>query len=252
MTVERRVDLHVKVLDDGVVERAKARGLDVLVYAPHFTRLPEVRRRAAAFSDDELLVVPAREVFTGSWRNRRHVLAVGLDDPVPDFVTLDGALREFERQDAAVLAPHPEFANVSLAREDLLRHRDRLHAVETFNTKHWPWQNRRARAIADALGLPAFSSSYAHLRPTVGEAWTTFERRIESTADLVDAIRSGAPRRVERRSGLAHLLRCRAEFSHLVWENTWHKLDRLVLSGTEATHPRHPAYDGRFDEVAVY
>ena len=65
-----RVDLHVKVLDERVVERAKARGLDALVYAPHFTRLPAIRARAARFSDDDLLVVPAREVFTGSWRDR--------------------------------------------------------------------------------------------------------------------------------------------------------------------------------------
>jgi len=61
-----RVDCHVKVLNERVVERAKRAGLDALVYAPHFTRLPEIRERAAAYSDDELLVVPAREVFTGT------------------------------------------------------------------------------------------------------------------------------------------------------------------------------------------
>ncbi|MFW6320736.1 MAG: PHP domain-containing protein, partial [Halohasta sp.] len=56
--------MHTKILTDAVVDRAKRRGLDVLVYAPHFTRLPEIRRRAARYSDDDLLVVPAREIFT--------------------------------------------------------------------------------------------------------------------------------------------------------------------------------------------
>ncbi|PHQ46649.1 metal-dependent phosphoesterase, partial [Halorubrum sp. C3] len=37
---QTRVDAHVKVLDDEVVARAKDRGIDALVYAPHFTRLP--------------------------------------------------------------------------------------------------------------------------------------------------------------------------------------------------------------------
>ncbi|HET7324465.1 MAG TPA: PHP domain-containing protein, partial [Halococcus sp.] len=55
-----RVDLHIKILDEQVVQRAKRYGLDVLVYAPHFTRLPAIRERARAFSDDDLLVVPAR------------------------------------------------------------------------------------------------------------------------------------------------------------------------------------------------
>ena len=54
------------------------------------------------------------------------------------------------------------------------------------------------------------------------------------------------------RSGISHQLRCLAEFSHLGYENTWEKFDRIVLSGMEPTHPRHIAYDGKFDDVAVY
>ncbi|PSP39031.1 metal-dependent phosphoesterase, partial [Halobacteriales archaeon QH_7_65_31] len=34
-----RVDPHVKILDERVVRRAKQRGLDAIVYAPHFIRL---------------------------------------------------------------------------------------------------------------------------------------------------------------------------------------------------------------------
>src|SRR6056297_2144201 len=95
------VDLHVKILDEQVVERAKARGLDALVYAPHFTRLPDIRERAERFSDDELTVFPGRELFTGTWQRRRHVLAVGLDEMVPDFLTLDGTMAELGEQSAA-------------------------------------------------------------------------------------------------------------------------------------------------------
>jgi hypothetical protein len=38
----------------------------------------------------------------------------------------------------------------------------------------------------------------------------------------------------------------------LGYENSWEKVDRLFLSGTEPTHPGHIAYGGRFDDVAVY
>ncbi|MFB6090885.1 MAG: PHP-associated domain-containing protein [Halobellus sp.] len=247
-----RVDPHVKILDERVVARAKARGLDVIVYAPHFTRLPEIRERAERFSDEDLLVVPGREVFTGSWRNRRHVLAVGLSDPVPDFITLEGALAAFEEQGAAVLVPHPEFLNVSLDGDAVADHRDRLHAVETHNFKTLPRGNRRARELAADHDLPGFGSSYAHLLGSVGEVWTTFERRIENEADLVAAFREGAPRRVLRRDGLGHRARAAAEFAHLGYENSWEKVDRLFLSGTEPTHPDHVAYGGRFDDVSEY
>jgi predicted metal-dependent phosphoesterase TrpH len=246
-----RVDLHVKVLDGRVAERAKRRGLDALVYAPHFVRLPEIRATAERYTDDELLVVPAREVFTGDWSDRKHVLAVGLEEPVPDFVTLEAAMSEFERQDAAVLVPHPEFATVSLGADDLERYRDVVDAVEVYNPKHFPSRNRRARDLAAETGLPPFASSYAHLRGTVGEAWTTFETRFGAPSDLVGALREGAPRRVFHQSGAGHRLRCRLEFAHLFYENSLSKA-HLLARGVKPTNPHPPAYGGRFDDVAAY
>lgn len=249
---ETRVDLHVKTLDERVVSRAAGRGVDVLVYAPHFTRLPAIRARAEAFSTDEVLVVPAREVFTGTWHDRRHVVAVDPDDPIPDFVTLGGALDALRGQETAVLVPHPGFANVSLDAADVAQHADAIHAVETHNAKLLPYQNRRARRIVRETGLPGFASSYAHLQRTVGEAWTTFDRAIASATDLVAALREGAPRRTMRRRGVPSAGRTLAEFAHLGYENTWGKVDRVLLSGMEATHPGHVAYEGRFDDVRVY
>ena len=246
------VDLHVKVLNEAVVARANAADIDVLVYAPHFTHLDEVRERAARFSDEELLVVPGREYFTGTWSNRKHVLAVDPDYPVPDFLPLDVVMAELADQDAGVLVPHPEFLTMSMAWPDIETYRDRVDAVEVYNPKHLPWHNRRAREIARESELPTYLSSYAHLAPTVGDVWVEFEREIESAADLVAALQEPAPRRMFHRDGLLHALKCRAEFAHLGWENTWKKFDRVYLQGTEPTHPGHIAYDGAFDDVRLY
>jgi predicted metal-dependent phosphoesterase TrpH len=251
-TATTRVDMHVKTLDGRVVERAKSRGIDVLVYAPHFTRLPEIRRQADRHSDDDLLVVPGREIFTGNWQNRRHLLAVGLSSPVPDFVSFEGALSELADQGAALCVPHPTLLNVSLGRPEIRAYADHIDAVETYNAKSPPHVNSRAKRLVEEAGLPAFGSSYAHLRGTIGEAWTAFDADIQREADLVDALVSGVDRQVVHRSGPAHRLRRLAEFAHLGYENSWGKIDRLFLSGTEPTHPDHIAYRGRFDDVAVY
>lgn len=247
-----RVDCHVKILDEVVVRRAKAAGLDALVYAPHFTHLSDVRERAARFSDDDLLVVPARECFTGPWHDRKHVLAVDPDDPIPDFLSLEDTMAELDRQDAAVLVPHPTFLSVSLSPEDVRYFRDVVDAVEVYNPKHLPWHNRRARDLAAEADVQPFTSSYAHLRPTVGVAWVEFDEQYETAADLVDALQTGAPRRLHRGQGIGHTLRCTSEFAHLGWENSWGKFERLVLRGREATHPLADRYDGRFAEMSVY
>lgn len=244
--------MHVKILDERVVERAKRRGIDVLVYAPHFTRWPTIRERAERFSDDDLLVVPARELFTGDWRNRRHVLALDLQRGIPDFLTLDGAMNELAKQDAAICVPHPDFLTISLEREHIREYCDLLDAIEVYNPKHLSRHNRRARALAAEFDLPGFTSSYAHLRGAIGECWTAFDCAIDTAADLHAALRDGTPRTVNHRDGLAHHGRRAIEMGHIGYENTWKKLDRVYLSGTEPTHPNHVAYGGAFDNSSVY
>ena len=159
---------------------------------------------------------------------------------------------ELDGQDAAVLAPHPEFLTLSMDRRDIATYADRVDAVEVYNPKHWPWDNARARAVARELELPTYISSYAHLRRTVGEAWVELERPVEDASDLVAALRAGAPRRMFRRRGTAHTLKCRAEFAHLGWENSWEKFDRVVLKGLEPTNPNHPRYPDRFADLNAY
>lgn len=246
------IDPHVKLLNERIVRRAKARGLDALVYAPHFTRVPAIQERAERFSDDDLLIIPGREVFAGTWRNRKHVLAIGLSDPVPDFITLEGAMEAFDQQGAAVLVPHPDFMTVSLDEADIERFADRIHALETYNPKHLTSHNRRAQVLCNRFDQPAFASSYAHLTGSVGEVWTSMNDVELSESGIVEAFIDGVDRKTGHRTGTTHQLRCLAEFGHLFVENTWQKFDRVVLSGQEPTHPRHPAYEGRFDEVACY
>lgn len=249
-----RIDPHVKVCSPAVVDRAVDAGIDALVYAPHFTRLPDIEAAAAALTRADCTVVPGREVFTGTWRNRKHVLALGLTEPVPDFITLSGAMAEFRRQNATVVVPHPEFYTVGLSEADIRAYQDVIDAIEVVNPKHRSRHDHRAQELADTLSIPAVGSSYAHLPWTVGDVWTEFDRSLsgdESVTQLIETPGDG-DRRVCRRTGISSQLRSSLEFAHLGWENSWKKLDRIVFSGQEATHPEHPAYEGRFDDVAVY
>lgn len=245
-----RVDLHVKILDDEVVRRAKRAGLDVLVYAPHFTHLSDVRERAERYTDDELLVVPAREVFADRWNRRRHVLVVDPSEPVPDFLTFEATMAELERRDETVLAPHPEFLTMSLSAADVREYSDVFGAVEVFCPKNWWFHTRRMEAIAGDLDLPTYVSSYSHLPATVGEAWVEYERSIGTAEDLVEVLDEGVDPRCYRNEGFAHLLKRRVEFFHLAKENSWDKFERVVIEDREPTNPYR--YDDRFADDVAY
>lgn len=240
------VDPHVKVLDERVRRLAIQRGLDAIVYAPHYTAWPSIVERAERFTDDRLMVVPAREVFTGTWRDRKHVLAIGLSQPVPDFLSLETTLSVLAEQDAAVVAPHPGYLTMSLSPGDVEVHRDVFDAVEVYNPKFLPWHEHRARRLAERLDLSPVASSYAHLRGSVGAAAVQLERSVSAPRDVVDALRNGAISDVEIPAGTTHWRRSAPELAHLAWENTGARIRRSVARGAVATHPSAPVYEGRF------
>lgn len=237
-----RVDLHVKILDDTVVDLAVARGLDAIVYAPHFTPWPEIVRRARSFTDDDLVVVPGREVFTGHWSERKHVLGLDLGEPIPDFVPLDRTMDALRSQGACVIAPHPTYLTVSLSPDDLERYRDDIDAIETYNPRLLPWHPPRSRRLADALDTPQVASSYAHLRRSVGAASIELRRPVTSPADVVAAIRDGAIEAIRRPTLPARIGWSLPELGHLLWENSASKLLRKLTPGAVATHPSADVY----------
>lgn len=247
-----RVDLHVKILDDEVVRRAKRAGLDVLVYAPHFTHLSDIRERAERYTDDELLVVPARECFADRWNRRRHVLVIDPAEPIPDFLTFEATMAELDRRDETVLAPHPEFLTMSLSAADVREYSDVFDAVEVFCPKNWWFHTRRMTDIAGDVDLPTYVSSYSHLPYTVGEAWVEYGADIESADDLTTAIEAGVDPRCYRNDGLASLLKRRVEFFHLFKENSWDKFVRVVIKDREPTNPYNARYDERFVDDVSY
>lgn len=245
------IDLHVKILNAQVAQRAKKRGLNGVVYAPHFTPLPEIQRRAREFSDDELIVLPAREIFTGSWKNRKHLLALDLTDPIPDFIQLEDAMSELGRQDAIVLVPHPRYATVSLSRGDIEEYQEMIHGIEIYNLKYLWFHCSRAKEISLSLDLPEFGSSYAHLGGSVGEVSTYFPECAAEKEAVLSAIRQGERRVMQKNSGSLHSGRRIAEIGHLFYENSIQKLHYTFLE-RRATTPDNPIYSGRFDAASVY
>lgn len=248
-----RVDPHIKILSEEVVERAKNNDIDFLVYAPHFKDLNTIKKQCKKYSSDDVKIIPGRELFTGHWSNRNHLLAIGLSSPIPDFIPLENAILEIKKQDAALLVPHPTFLTVGLSENKILSYQEYIDSIEVYNPKYWEHHIEISNKIAKELDIKPFCSSYAHIIYSIGETFIEFQNDFQNGNDVVEAIKNDQKPSLYRKNDIRHSIISKTEFFHnLLYEDTWEKFERVCLSDMEKTHPRQSYYDDRFEDMCVY
>lgn len=186
------IDLHCHTLPlstcsaleaDQLVALARERGLDGICLTEHDRAWPVTELRALR----ERTGFP---VFSGVelTTDQGHVLAFGLDDPRA-FSAVAREVHEAAKACGALLfLAHP-------ARDGLLKvSHDTVEffmSVEAVNGSDSRLQNMAASGLAHGFRLPGIGGSDAHTVAEVGRAATRFARRIETQADLLEALRAG-------------------------------------------------------------
>ncbi len=107
-----------------------------------------------------------------------HVLALFVEEPVPNLRPLAEVLEAVQRQGGVCIAPHPmSWLTRSLDRRTLERCAAQLHGIETVG--HSPagkTARRRARELnRRRLHLAEVGGSDAHFLPLIGTAHTEFQ-----------------------------------------------------------------------------
>lgn len=211
MTPDGKADLHIHTAaSDGM-----AHAREVLDYVQDYTDLDVI---AITDHDDIRGGWEAREL----WAKGRygfdlivgievtaiegHVLALFVEEPVPNLRPVAEVLEAVHRQGGLCVVPHPlSWLTRGLDRKTLRRiqgmARDGLgfDAIETANQSPAARVGRR-RALAlnrSALGLPEVGGSDAHFLPAIGSAFTLFSGR--SAEDLRRGIGEGSTRGVSGR-----------------------------------------------------
>lgn len=197
---------------DELVDAARAAGLDGLCLTEH----------DAFWSDDcaaaltrrhGILVLPGAEINTDAG----HVLVFGLRRyrfgmHKPAFLRA-----EADSLGAVLLAAHPYRRRyLSEPGQDPEQRAAMLHktladpwmqlfdAVESYNGRGKPDENRFAEDVRQGLLLPGTGGSDAHYRHQIATAATLFHRRITSLDDLIAEIRAGRMESVNLRTDAGH------------------------------------------------
>jgi len=183
-----RYDLHVHTqysrdcavppLD--MARHLKKQGFDGMAITDHDSAAGALK----SYDLPGFLVIPGIEIST----TRGHLLGLGI---TADITSSDPstAIERIHDQGGIAIVPHPfRHSSPSIASIDDLD----VDAVETFNGRSFPRQNRQAAALASHHGLPATGGSDAHQLREAGSGYTIAEA--ETVDDLLACITAGQTR----------------------------------------------------------
>ena len=186
--------------------------LDVIAVTEHDTlRAGEEARELHARGRYRFSVICGEEVTTLDG----HLLALGIEAPVPSFRRIEETLAVIHRQGGIAIAPHPlsfltrsitrkGFERIAATRDDAVR----LDAIEEYNmSPAGRVTSAKARRLNhDQLHLAAVGCSDAHFLQSVGCAYTVFDGTTpdELLAAIAAKRTSGAAGRAPSLSALGY------------------------------------------------
>ena len=174
---------------DLLLAQAAAVGLDALAITDHDTI--EASLEAVELAPEYGLIgIPGIEITSAAG----HVLGLGVTEAIPPGLSYGETLDRIREQGGVAIIPHPFQPSRSGVAPNVRR--DELaaaDAIEVYNSRLLTGRaNRKARAFAEARGLPMTAGSDAHISEMVGQAVTLADADPEDGVQgILDAIAEG-------------------------------------------------------------
>jgi predicted metal-dependent phosphoesterase TrpH len=190
-----------------LIQQGKAVGLDGVVVTEH-DRAWDVALARQLARDHDFLILCGMEVST----DLGHILVYGLAEYVSGIIYAETLRRVVDRVGGLMFAAHPfrraffqtngRFEaqpplSVQQAAERALV--QLVDGLEIYNGATGQRENGLAEAVGAYAGLRGIGGSDAHSELGLGCCATQFERRIRTEAELIEELRAGRFRAVNRR-----------------------------------------------------
>ncbi len=186
-----RVDMHVHSShsDDGrqsveeIVHRCVALGIHAVSITDHNSLRGSMD--ALRLKIEGCLIIPGMEVTTAPGG---HFLAYNIGEEVPRGLPVQEAIDLVHRQGGIAVAAHPYRIWSGLGEKAVRR--ANFDAVEVLNSRSLRSSNRRAKALAQSLGIGMTGGSDAHNTGQIGAALTLVPDDCGSAEDVIRAVTS--------------------------------------------------------------
>lgn len=200
---------HDSVLNpEDLIERAKAAGLDAIVFTEHDTvwdhaSVEELRAK------HDFLVMAGVEISTDDG----HILAFGIDKYVFGMHRSRELASYVEKANGVMVAAHPyrrqmpwftrnddEYA-AALEKASRNPAYQYVRALETQNGRGSDKENEFSRRLAEMMSLPGTAGTDSHAISDIGKCATYFEKEIHDERELIAELKAGRYYPVDLRSG---------------------------------------------------
>lgn len=202
---------HDSVLNpDDLIVRAKAAGLDAIVFSEHdtvweYAAVEELRAK------HNFLVLAGVEISTDDG----HILAFGLDKYVFGMHRAKELASYVEKNDGAMVAAHPyrrqmpwfsrndEEYRAALEKASRNPAYQYVQALESLNGRGSDKENEFSQRLCDIMQLPGTGGTDSHAIGDIGKVATYFDLDIHDERGLIAEIKAGRFHAVDLRSGQA-------------------------------------------------
>jgi len=175
-------DLHIHTLasgDSGIsVKELLTRALELELAGLAVTDHDQFTRVKSPYP--EILLIPGEEVST----LEGHILALGINDPIPSWLTPEETVELIHGQGALAVASHPFPTLVGYPGLGDRVYELALDGLEVTNPKSFV-DNRQARAAAKAMETARVGGSDAHRLEAVGTGLTVLREQAETVDDFL-------------------------------------------------------------------
>ncbi len=181
-----KLDLHIhsRYSEDAqgspkeIIKILMKKGLDGMAVTDHNNIKGGLEALKVAPKD--FIVIPGVEISTSDG----HILAYNIKKNIPRGLTVEDTIEKIKAEGGTPVVPHVLRNMSGIKKEGLNKIKDRISAIEVFNSCSTPQTNLKTIKIAKNLNLGGTGGSDAHIPKFTGEAYTV----VNTNEITIDAI----------------------------------------------------------------
>jgi predicted metal-dependent phosphoesterase TrpH len=185
-----KLDLHIhsKYSDDGtdspkdIIKSVRKKGLNGIAITDHNTVEGSVK--ALKIAPKDFVIITGSEISTTDG----HLIALNIKENIPRSLSLEETVEKIIDGGGIVIVPHL-YRNMSgIKKENLIKIKEKISAIEVFNSCSLPKTNLKTAKIAKKYQLGGTGGSDSHDSNYAGLAFTTVNISSLDTDDIISEI----------------------------------------------------------------